>query len=315
MTIWTLGDAVVDLLPLAGMQFEACAGGAPVNVAAGAARLGQNSGFIGRVGNDTFGHFLRRTLEEYGVNIARMQFDDEHHTSTVLVSLDKQGDRQFGFLVNPSADQFLTTDALPEFGADILHFCSLALVATPCRHTLEQAMAGVRNAGGILSFDLNVREQMWPQGSDIYGAIGAFSRQADVLKMSEEEWFGLTGSVDFTTALRRLEAWPARLKIVTFGAQGALVCWQKQVFHFAGYRVESIDTTGAGDAFMAGLLSALSSKGWPQNPHELLAMMSQASACGALATTQKGALNATPDSKQRDAFIAAHPPLDVEQQG
>lgn len=314
MTIWTLGDAVVDLLPLAGMQFEACAGGAPVNVAAGVARQGLQSGFIGRVGDDAFGQFLHRTLEDYGVHTGHVQLDETHHTSTVLVSLDKQGDRQFSFLVNPSADQFLTADALPEFGADILHFCSLALVATPCRHTLEQAMASVRNAGGVVSFDLNVREQMWPKGTDIYAAIGAFSRQVDVLKMSEEEAFGLTDSVDFTTVLRRLEAWPARLKIVTCGAQGARVFWQGQVFHFAGYRVESVDTTGAGDAFMAGLLGELAQAGWPDTFDELVSMMTRASACGALATTQKGALNATPDSTKREAFIAAHPPLEVEQQ-
>ena len=115
MNIWTLGDAVVDLLPLSNMQYQACAGGAPVNVAVGAAKLGCQSGFIGRVGEDSFGNFLKESLDEYGVNTHHMQFDDKFRTSTVLVSLATNGEREFTFLVNPSADQFLTLDSLPHF--------------------------------------------------------------------------------------------------------------------------------------------------------------------------------------------------------
>lgn len=136
MTIWTLGDAVVDLLPRDNKQFEACAGGAPFNVAIGVARLGHDSGFIGRVGNDTFGRFLHQTLVTAQVDTGSLEFDAQQHTSTVLVSLAPNGERQFEFLVNPSADQFLSPASLPDFGADILHFCSLALVAPECRATL-----------------------------------------------------------------------------------------------------------------------------------------------------------------------------------
>lgn len=97
MTIWTLGDAVVDLLPRDNMQFEACAGGAPFNVAIGVARLGRASGFIGRVGNDTFGRFLHQTLETAQVDTGSLEFDAHQHTSTVLVSLAPNGERQFEF--------------------------------------------------------------------------------------------------------------------------------------------------------------------------------------------------------------------------
>ena len=143
MNIWTLGDAVVDLLPLSNMQYQACAGGAPFNVAVGAAKLGCQSGFIGRVGEDTFGYFLRESLDKYGVNTHHMQFDDRFRTSTVLVSLATNGEREFTFLVNPSADQFLTLDSLPHFDQDILHFCSLALVSEECRNTLNSAITNV----------------------------------------------------------------------------------------------------------------------------------------------------------------------------
>ncbi|HDS9361266.1 TPA: aminoimidazole riboside kinase [Enterobacter cancerogenus] len=315
MRIWALGDGVVDLLPFENMKFEACAGGAPVNVAVGAARLGCESGFIGRVGNDPFGHFLHRSLTAFGVNTRQMQFDEKHHTSTVVVSLNDEGERQFDFLVSASADRYLTRDALPDFGADILHFCSLALAAETCRNTLERAIENIRRAGGVVSFDINLREQMWSDAGEMFNTIQAKALEADVLKLSEEEWYWLTGSHDFTTALARLEAYPARLKLVTYGAQGTLVIWQGKAFHFFGFRVESIDTTGAGDAFMAGTLSALSRSGWPETFEGLAALVTQASACGALATTQKGALTAIADRQQLELFLQSSPTLEVESKG
>lgn len=97
MKVWSLGDAVVDLIPLQNMQYEACAGGAPVNVATGVAKLGQQSGFIGRVGEDAFGHFMQKTLFDLGVDTRAMEFDEFHRTSTVLVSLQENGERDFTF--------------------------------------------------------------------------------------------------------------------------------------------------------------------------------------------------------------------------
>lgn len=108
MKIWALGDAVVDLLPAGDMNYQACAGGAPLNVAVGVARLAGDSAFIGRVGNDPFGRFLKRTLEEQGVGAEFMLTDETYRTSTVVVDLATSGERSFSFLVNPSADQFLT---------------------------------------------------------------------------------------------------------------------------------------------------------------------------------------------------------------
>lgn len=212
MTIWTLGDAVVDLLPRDNMQFEACAGGAPFNVAIGVARLGHDSGFIGRVGNDAFGRFLHQTLVTAQVDTKSLEFDPKRHTSTVLVSLDLDGERQFDFLVYPSADQFLSPASLPNFGRDILHFCSLALVAPDCRATLTQAMAAMRQAGGTLSFDINLRPQMWSNETQMFDQVSDFARQSDILKMSEEELLWLTQTDDLNSACERLTGFPARLK-------------------------------------------------------------------------------------------------------
>lgn len=309
MTIWTLGDAVVDLLPRDNMQFEACAGGAPFNVAIGVARLGHDSGFIGRVGNDAFGRFLHQTLVTAQVDTKSLEFDPKRHTSTVLVSLAPDGERQFDFLVNPSADQFLSPASLPDFGRDILHFCSLALVAPDCRATLTQAMAAMRQAGGTLSFDINLRPQMWSNETQMFDQVSDFALQSDILKMSEEELLWLTQTDDLNTACERLTGFPARLKIITRGADGAIAFWQNHRLTLSGYHVDSIDTTGAGDAFMAGLLAALAGAGWPASTAALSTLLEQASACGALATTQRGALSAFPNNQQLSRFIQSQPSL------
>ena len=312
MNIWTLGDAVVDLLPLSDMQYQACAGGAPFNVAVGTARLNCQSGFIGRVGDDDFGHFLRKTLCDSGVSIQCLQMDNQHRTSTVLVSLKSGGERGFTFLTNPSADQFLTSDALPEFSNDILHCCYLALVAEACRDTLATAVGKIKQRGGLLSFDVNLREQMWGDKQEMLTCVHHFATQADILKLSEEEWYWMTGTHDFTRALNALKVLPAEMKIVTYGAQGAMVLWRDMVIHFNGYTVDSVDTTGAGDAFLAGLLACIAHTGIPQSFDQLRRAIAQASACGALATTQKGALTALPDTKSLDTFITQYSLPDYE---
>ncbi|EJW0685465.1 aminoimidazole riboside kinase, partial [Escherichia coli] len=233
--------------------------------------------------------------------------DKYHRTSTVLVSLKDQGERGFTFLTNPSADQFLTQDALPAFSDDILHFCSLALVAADCRTTLTKAVQEVIDHGGLISFDVNLRDQMWRDKEEMFATVSQFAEKADILKLSEEEWYWLMGTHDYTEALEALKTHPARLKVVTFGARGSLVLWQDMVIHFRGFNVKSIDTTGAGDAFMAGLLASIANKGLPMNFPELQLAITQASATGALATTKKGALTALPDTAALETFINHFP--------
>ncbi|HCJ7380973.1 TPA: aminoimidazole riboside kinase, partial [Klebsiella oxytoca] len=156
--VWVLGDAVVDLLPESEGRLLQCPGGAPANVAVGVARLGGNSGFIGRVGNDPFGRFMRHTLQQEQVDVSHMHLDGQHRTSTVVVDLDDQGERTFTFMVRPSADLFLTEEDLPPFAAgQWLHVCSIALSAEPSRSTTFAAMERIKYAGGRVSFDPNIR--------------------------------------------------------------------------------------------------------------------------------------------------------------
>ncbi len=314
--VWSLGDAVIDLLPFGEMNYRACAGGAPANVAIGIAKLGLPSGFIGRVGNDPFGHFMEKTFCEHHVDCQSLEKDEEHRTSTVVVDLGENGERSFTFLVSPSADQFLSEQALPDFNQDILHFCSLALVGTTCRQTLKQAIEKLSDKNGLISFDINLREQMWQDKNEMRTIITQFCHDADILKLSDEELFWLTESQDWHVALDKLQQhYNAPLKLVTKGRDGSIVLWQGKTFTFDSFHVNSIDTTGAGDAFVAGLLSSIASSGMPEDKLMLESMMTIASACGALATTKKGALTALPDSGFLQSFISDNPALIAKQMG
>ncbi|WP_392551518.1 aminoimidazole riboside kinase [Orbus wheelerorum] len=309
--IWCLGDAVVDLLPLENKTYQACAGGAPANVAVGIAKLGNPAGFIGRVGDDPFGHFMKDTFTDYGVDCQCLEFDPKIKTSTVLVDLAKNGERSFTFLVSPSADQFLSQEAIPAFGADILHFCSLALVGKTGRATLDHAIKKLKSSAGKISFDINLREQMWDNKQEMRDIITDFVNQADILKLSDEELFWLTESKDWSIALDKLKNnYPASLKIITKGSEGSIILWNNHQYQYLSYKVSSIDTTGAGDAFVAGLLSSIAINGLPDNIAMIDTMISIASACGALATTKKGALTALPDNRYLQEFINENKTLD-----
>jgi fructokinase len=166
-------------------------------VAVGIARLGGNSGFIGRVGDDPFGRFMRHTLQQEQVDVSHMRLDGQHRTSTVVVDLDDQGERTFTFMVRPSADLFLAED-LPQFAANQwLHVCSIALSAEPSRSTTFAAMESIKRAGGRVSFDPNIRPDLWQDQELLHACLDRALRLANVVKLSEEELVFISGSDDF----------------------------------------------------------------------------------------------------------------------
>ncbi|HEC2549605.1 TPA: aminoimidazole riboside kinase [Raoultella ornithinolytica] len=294
--VWVLGDAVVDLLPESGGRLLQCPGGAPANVAVGIARLGGNSGFIGRVGDDPFGRFMQQTLREEQVDTRYMRCDPQHRTSTVVVDLDGEGERTFTFMVRPSADLFLQPEDLPPFAAnEWLHVCSIALSAEPSRSTTFAAMERIKLAGGRVSFDPNIRADLWQDPELLHACLDRVLRLANVVKLSEEELALISGRDDLVEGITALtQRYQPELLLVTQGKAGVLTAFQQQLTHFSAQPVVSVDTTGAGDAFVAGLLASLAAKGMPTDPAALEPAIMQAQTCGALATTAKGAMTALP---------------------
>ncbi|WXP29931.1 aminoimidazole riboside kinase [Escherichia coli] len=294
--VWVLGDAVVDLLPESDGRLLPCPGGAPANVAVGVARLGGTSGFIGRVGDDPFGALMQRTLLTEGVDITYLKQDEWHRTSTVLVDLNDQGERSFTFMVRPSADLFLETTDLPCWRhGEWLHLCSIALSAEPSRTSAFTAMTAIRHAGGFVSFDPNIREDLWQDEHLLRLCLRQALQLADVVKLSEEEWRLISGKTQNDRDICALaKEYEIAMLLVTKGAEGVVVCYRGQVHHFAGMSVNCVDSTGAGDAFVAGLLTGLSSTGLSTDEREMRRIINLAQRCGALAVTAKGAMTALP---------------------
>ncbi|EOP1289435.1 aminoimidazole riboside kinase [Escherichia coli] len=294
--VWVLGDAVVDLLPGSDGRLLPCPGGAPANVAVGIARLGGTSGFIGRVGDDPFGALMQRTLLTEGVDITYLKQDEWHRTSTVLVDLNDQGERSFTFMVRPSADLFLETTDLPCWRhGEWLHLCSIALSAEPSRTSAFTAMTAIRHAGGFVSFDPNIREDLWQDEHLLRLCLRQALQLADVVKLSEEEWRLISGKTQNDRDICALaKEYEIAMLLVTKGAEGVVVCYRGQVHHFAGMSVNCVDSTGAGDAFVAGLLTGLSSTGLSTDEREMRRIIDLAQRCGALAVTAKGAMTALP---------------------
>lgn len=303
--IWVTGDAVVDLIPDGENHYLRCAGGAPANVAVGVARLGSPSAFIGRVGNDPLGQFMQQTLAAENVDTTHMVLDPQHRTSTVVVGLDN-GERSFTFMVNPSADQFLQTSDLPPFQAgEWLHCCSIALINNPSREATFEAIRRIKVAGGFFSFDPNLRESLWSSLEEMKSVVMEAVSLADVLKFSEEELTLLTNTDSLDKAFESITTqYPDKLIIVTLGKDGALyhLCSQQQVI--AGKALQPVDTTGAGDAFVGGLLAGLAQHSDWRESSVLQQIIRQANACGALATTAKGAMSALPNKQQLATFLA-----------
>ncbi len=303
--IWVLGDAVVDLIPDGENHYLRCAGGAPANVAVGVARLGGDSAFIGRVGKDPLGEFMQQTLQAEQVDTSYMILDPQQRTSTVVVGLN-EGERSFTFMVNPSADQFLQVADLPNFQAgEWLHCCSIALINNPSREATFEAIRRIKAANGFFSFDPNLRESLWASFEEMKQVVMQAVALADVLKFSEEELTLLTDTQTLDEAFKKITAlYSQKLIIITLGKDGALYHLNGKQDVIAGKAVKPMDTTGAGDAFVGGLLAGLSQTADWQKTDNLVRIIRQANACGALATTAKGAMSALPNQTQLAEFLA-----------
>lgn len=304
-TIWVTGDAVVDLIPDSDSTYLKCPGGAPANVAVAIARLGGNSAFFGRVGLDPLGRFMKETLAKEAVNTNFMLLDEAQRTSTVIVDLDDSGERSFTFMVKPSADQFLLPTDIPSFSqGDWLHVCSIALANEPSRSSTLKAMRDIKQAGGFVSFDPNLREEVWADPEQLKPVVLQAVELADVVKFSDDELLFLTDTGSLEQGLDAIKYFNNTLVLITQGAKGALTVFEGAQELIAGQAVKPVDTTGAGDAFVGGLLAKLAQQSEWSNKEVIHAAVNWANGCGALATTQKGAMTALPTQEALLAYIS-----------
>ena len=311
-----LGELLIDFTPAGksengNMLFESNPGGAPANVLACLAKLGKRTSFIGKVGDDEFGHFLRQTLIDKGIAAEGLVMDPEVKTTLAFVHLQADGERSFSFYRNPGADTRLKPEEINAalFDARIFHFGSLSLTDEPARSATLAALEFAKDKRLLVSYDPNLRPHLWPNLDEARTRILAVMDQADIVKISGEELEFLTGSKDIEQGSTRLcQEYRLRMLLVTLGKDGCYYRLGDLSGQVPSFRVNTIDATGAGDAFFGGMLFQVlqRAKEIDQWTAEEMAMSIRfANATGALVTTRKGAIPAMPNLHEVEQLLAS----------
>jgi fructokinase len=299
----------VDIDLVTGQHFEKQAGGAPANVCATIVKLGGSALFSGKVGNDPFGNFLKNTLDEVNVDTSMLVLDDEHPTTLAFVSLKANGERDFVF--NRGADAFLTENDLDKkriMDAGILHFGSAtALLTVPFQSTYLNIMQAAKGEGKFISFDPNYRIDLWKGRIDDFIKLSQKGIAiADFVKVSDEELMIISGMNDREDGIAMLHELGAKVVAVTLGKEGTMVSNRQRIEIVPSVKVDSIDSTGAGDAFVGATLYQLAIGEEPkrllENFEQLKNIISFSNKVGAIVCTKVGAISALPTQEEVHQF-------------
>lgn len=312
-----LGESLIDFTPAGtselGMALFACnPGGAPANVLAMHAGLGGKTAFIGKVGRDAFGAFLRQTMQTAGIDLSGLAEDETIPTTLAFVQLNAAGDRNFSFYRKPGADIMLRREEVPPAllqDCRIFHFGGVSLTDEPCRCATLWAAQQARQAGALVSYDPNYRPLLWHDPRSAVAQLRSALRLAHLVKVSEEELLLLSCTQDLEAGAAQLRSLGPAVVVVTQGAAGAFVQTAASSVQRPAYPVTAVDTTGAGDAFWGALLfrvtglapqdlEALSTEAWAD-------ILDFSNAAGSLTTTKPGAIPAMPGAVALRACISA----------
>lgn len=305
--IVTVGEILIDLtfngrnngVPV----YTANPGGAPANVAVAAARLGAEAAFVGKVGRDYFGDFLRRTLEENRVDVSGMLTDDAARTTMAVVSVAESGERSFSFYRRNCADVLLCSDEISTEllgNTHFLHFGSVSLTDDPSRSATLYAAQKAKELGATITYDPNYRANLWEDEATAVERMKSVLGMVDILKISDEELPLFAGTDDPEQGTKILfDTYGIPLILLTLGADGAYYRRGNETGRAEGFKVKVADTNGAGDTFFGAFLSRMVALGI-YRPEQLSAdqlyqSVRTANLAASLTTSRHGAIPAMPD--------------------
>ena len=311
--IMTLGEVLIDLTQMGTAEngvpeFRAFPGGAPANVAVAASRLGAETGFIGKVGSDRFGAYLRETLEENRVDTSFLFESNRVPTTLAVVSVDEKGERSFSFYRDPGADTQLTSEEAAGFldagaGYSILHFGSLSLTTEPSREAALQTVRRAREQGLLISYDPNYRPALWDDTDEAIRWMKEPLDMVEILKISDEELVLMTGTDDPEAGSAVLADHGIRLVLITLGSKGVTFRYSGRVGVVSGTipgeTVKVADTNGAGDTFLGAVLSKLEPSRFDDlSREELQEIIVFANHAAAVTCSRPGAIPAMPTAAE-----------------
>ena len=306
----TIGEILIDLT-YSGRQngvpvYVANPGGAPANVAVAAARLRADSAFIGKVGNDYYGGFLRETLTENKVDVSGMLTDASAPTTLAVVSLTDAGERSFSFYRRNCADTLLSPEEISDEllgNTRFLHFGSVSLTDDPARSATLFAAKRAKELGATVTYDPNYRANLWNSEKEAVERMKSVLGFVDILKISDEELPLLTGTDDPEAGTRQLfDKYGISLILLTLGADGAYYRRGGETGKAEGFKVKVADTNGAGDTFFGAFLSRMAALGVYKpddlTSEQLFDSVRTANLAASLTTSRHGAIPAMPDLKE-----------------
>lgn len=316
MDVICLGEALIDFFAAkSGVKlsevdtFCRVAGGAPANVAVGVSKLGLKSAFIGRVGNDEFGHFLERTLKENSVDISQMQFDDNVRTGLAFVSVPTPNTREFLFYRNPSSDMMID---YREFDraflkiTKVFHYGSITLGSKKSKTSTYKAIKLAKSGKAIISYDPNLRLNLWPSAKEARLTIMEAIPFSDIIKVNDEELYFITGGKNLVKAMKKILLMGPKVCLVTMGAEGCAYSTLKYNGHFPAFKVNTVDATGCGDSFVSGVLAGLVEgefKKIIEDEKKIINILKTASAAAAITSIKKGVIPALPFRSDVEKFL------------
>lgn len=276
--------------------YEANPGGAPCNVLSMLNRLGYQTAFLGKVGNDIFGRQLRSTVESAGINVEGLLTDEDVRTTLAFVETKPDGDRDFSFYRNPGADMMLREEEVRDdiiAAGKIFHFGTLSMTNEPVRSATKHAIAVAKENGALISFDPNIREPLWKDMEEAKEQTAYGLSVCDILKISDNEIQWFSGKEDYTEGIRMLQqTYQIPLILLSMGRDGSRAYYKNMIVEIPAFlQKNTIETTGAGDTFGACCLHYILQYGLMElTEQQLKDMLTFANAAASIITTRKGAL-------------------------
>ena len=305
--IYTIGEMLIDFIPNkinCGLKdvdsFTKMAGGAPANVAVAASKLGSESYYVGMVGKDAFGDFLIDTVKSYGVKSDYIYQTDKANTSLAFVSLMDNGQREFSFYRNPGADMLLEeehVEAIDLEKGDLISFCSVDLIEAPVKYATKRFLEKANEVGATVLFDPNFRFNLWDDLDELKEIVLEFVKYAQIIKISDDELEFITGHSDEEKAIEFIKNITDANIIITRGPKGSYAEFGDFKVERSIPKVEAIDTTGAGDAFVGGILNFIDKSKKSINKYSsenVKDMLDFANRVAAYSVTKNGAMASYP---------------------
>ncbi|MFJ7825108.1 carbohydrate kinase family protein [Psychrobacillus sp. NPDC096623] len=293
------GDAFVDYIAedQSNNRFTKFLGGATVNVAAGVARLGAATSFITVTGENETSEFVRNELTAEGVDLSFSQIVPEKEVSGVYVHLLENNERHFAHYVNSTPDiqvdfSSIKCEAIQQ--SSVFHFCSGTLFHPTALATTRKIVESMKKSNVTTSFDANIRPLRWESEELCRKTISSFFEFINILKLTEEELLFLTQTTSIEEGIKSLQPYNIEALLITVGSEGTYAVINGEVVHVPVEKVIPIDTTGAGDAFVAGILSKIYLEGHPSTKEDWIRYIAFGNKLGAICATKSGALSAMP---------------------